>query len=254
MANPIEYNLFIHEKITNPEPLVSSGVLYRGGKIVIYGKYKSMKSMLAQRLAICLANGEPWIGFDTLPQGVPVLYLQLEIPAPLMQKRLLKTGKVKLKQQLFLWNEHFLKIDNDVGLKRLAEQVKLLKPAVLIIDPVYKVVGGDLLSTQHIQQLVDYIDLLIADCNVAVVMVHHTRKGIFEDWGSDDMLGSVIFSAWADSVIKIERKGLNITVKFEVMRHAEDELEPREFIFTPELDFVNPVLVTGNGVPASRQL
>ena len=239
MSEPIEYHDFLKLKITNPDPLVSSGVLYRGGKAVIYGKYKSMKSMLAMRLALSLANGEKWLDFDTPKHGNAVLYLQLEIPLPLMQKRILQTSVLTTKQPLHIWTEHFLKLDNPAGLTVLREKLTQLNPAVLIVDPVYKVVGGDLLNTQHIQQLVDHIDMLIGDFNIAVVMVHHTRKGVFEDWGSDDMLGSVIFSAWADSVIKIERDNSRITVKFEVMRHAEEELPAREFVFTNKLDFIS---------------
>ena len=53
-------------------------------------------------------------------------------------------------------------------------------------------------------------------------------KAIKQVWGSDEMLGASLFSGWADSIIFIERDGekYEAVIKFDVIRHAEDNIEP----------------------------
>ena len=139
-------------------------------------------------------------------------------------------GRTKLTRhaKMWIWTEPSLKLDMEIGFTKLDDMLTKYKPKVLIIDPVYKVVSGDLLSTQHIQKFVDWVDILVDRHQLSVILVHHTRKGAYEEWGSDDMLGSVIFSAWADTIMKVERRhNTEIVVRFDVVRHATEELPPR---------------------------
>ena len=67
------------------------------------------------------------------------------------------------------------------------------------------------------------------------------------EWGSDDMIGASFYSNWADSIIKVERRGNDrLQVKFDVIRHAEEELEPIEVDFNRDtlmLSVVQPNLI-----------
>lgn len=220
--------------------IIDKGLMYSGTKVIIYGKYKSLKSMLATRLCMSLCQGKTWIGFDTTKSSV--MYLQLEVPNPMLQKRVAKMALTldAAHEPFYIWTDPTAKIDTVEGYAKIEEQVEKYKPKVLVIDPIYKIMSGDLLNTQHVQLLTDWIDKLIAKYNLSVILVHHTRKGLYEEWGSDDMLGSVIFSAWADTVIKIVRKMNKIVVvSFEVVRHAEEELLAREVeVNLDELEFI----------------
>ncbi len=235
MAEPMELGEFLKFQPVMPDIIVSNGIMYTGSRVIIYGKYKSLKSMLAARFALAVSKGDKWLGFDTKAGGIDTMYLQLEIPTPMLQERikkmsLLPSANIK-PQKLWIWTVHSLKIDTDEGFKQVDEMLTKYKPKVLIIDPIYKIVSGDLLSTVHIQKLVDWIDMLVEKHQLSILMVHHTRKGAYEEWGSDDMLGSVIFSAWADTIIKIERKQENhVQVKFDVVRHATKEIEAQDFV------------------------
>lgn len=215
-----------------PIPILSHGLMYTGSRVILYGKYKSLKSMLAMNLALMISRGERWLSYDSPIGGTDVMYLQLEIPNPMLQSRLLKmvAGRTKLTRhaKMWIWTEPSLKLDMEIGFTKLDDMLTKYKPKVLIIDPVYKVVSGDLLSTQHIQKFVDWVDILVDRHQLSVILVHHTRKGAYEEWGSDDMLGSVIFSAWADTIMKVERRhNTEIVVRFDVVRHATEELPPR---------------------------
>jgi RecA-family ATPase len=97
---------------------------------------------------------------------------------------------------------------------------------LVVIDPIYKIVSGDLLSANHIQKLTDWLDILMETHGVSIVLVHHSRKGSGEDtWGSDNMLGSSIFNNWADSIIEIQRQQFaEVLVKFENIRHAKTDI------------------------------
>jgi len=233
----------------HPNSLVGSGILYEKTKMVMYGRYKALKSMLGLDLAFALASGHDWVGFHTQPTGARVFYLQLEIPYGLLRKRLAKTWKEREPHQqlmdhenLRFWTQHFLKIDQSAGMHLLNHYVEQHKPDVLIIDPLYKVLTGNLLAQVDVQRVLDNIDILIARHGLSVVIVAHTRKGMTDmgEWGSDDLIGSSILSAWADTIIKVERRGNDrLAVKFDVARHAEQELEQREVKFDREtLEFV----------------
>ena len=223
----------------HPRSLVGSGLLYAQTKMVVYGRYKALKSMLGLDLAFSLASGHDWVGFSTPAEGTKVMYLQLEIPYGLLRKRLEKTWQYRqsnqpvLEQPIF-WTQHWLKLDQSEGFNLVEHFVKKHRPSVLIIDPLYKVISGNLLAAVDVQRVLDNIDILIGRYNLSVIIISHTRKGIMDmgEWGSDDLLGSVFLSAWADTVVKVERRSDDrLIIKFDVVRHAEEELEQREVVF-----------------------
>lgn len=237
MGEPQELDEFLSWTPPALKPIVSGGLFYKGSKGIIYGRYKSLKSMLAIRFCLAVSAGAQWLGFDTVASNV--MYLQYEIVPTLLQERfkqMVQTRSGVNGHKLWVWTEASLKLDQDSGYKRIEEIVEKYRPEVLVIDPIYKLVSGDLLSTNHIQKLVDLIDVLMDKYELSIMLVHHTRKGSGDGWGSDDMLGSTIFSAWADSVIEIERiEHKIVNVKFKAIRHAKNELTDKRF----EVDMTN---------------
>lgn len=247
---PQELQEFLDWAPTHPEPLIGSGLLYSQGKGILYGRYKTFKSMMAMNAALAIADGRPFIGFDTPEHGAKVLYLQLEMPHPLLHKRQVKLWSAwsednkdyRTQKQVFYWTEPFLKLNKGDGLSVLQRQITTIKPAVVIIDPIYKIMAGGLRDSDQVGALLDNLDKLIADHQVAFFLVGHTRKSAFEEeaeWGSDDLIGSVLFSAWADTIIKVSKKGGKdnkdlLQVNFDVVRNAEDVIEPKEVLFDRE--------------------
>src|SRR3990172_5941670 len=228
-----------------PEALVGNGLLYQQLRMIIYGRYKSLKSMLAMNLSFCVGTAVPRAGFSTAEAGARVLYLQIEMPHAFMKKRLVKVvarwdGPVPEKQ-IGIWTEPYIKLDDrGAGVSLLDRQLTKLKPALLIIDPLYKVMSGNILDPNAVRGFLDQLDIMIAKHGCAVVLVSHTRKGLYEEWGSDDLLGSVFLSAWADTVIRVSRKEgdslpkqqyIPISLNFDVLRHAEEPIEDLELLF-----------------------
>lgn len=225
--------------------VLSEGLMYAGSKVVMYGKYKSMKSMLAQRFMLSCARGEPWLGFNTPVQGLNVYYLQLEIPEPLLHERLwtMSGGSMQgVLKEPYVCTEHFLKLDTPQGMAALERELDATKPDVLIMDPLFKLLSGNMMDGHQVSTFLDNIDKLIANHGISVMLLSHSRKPPAKEeeetgWGSDDLLGSVLLSAWADSVIRVSRKGPIIEVKFEVVRHSKKEIRPQTLNLTEGLQF-----------------
>ena len=236
MADPIELHDFL--KWTPPKlvPVISDGIMYAGSRVILFGRYKSLKSMLATQMCLAISRGDDWLGFKTTK--LKVLYLQLEVPPPQLHNRITKmthNNNGIENQNFWLWYEPSLKLDTHNGITKLTHRLEEIRPDVLVIDPVYKVVT----DTNNVTVFIDQIDELKEQFGLSILMVHHPRKrsndpkkGEKEFGDADDMLGSSIFLDWADSVIRVEREShTEIKVSFDVARHAENELQPRHFEF-----------------------
>ncbi len=249
MSEIREFGDFLKWQPPKLRSIVSGGLMYEGTKVLLYGKYKSYKSMVVMRFLLSLATGCPWLGFALPEEGVSSLYLQLEMSEPLLQERfmVMTEGEREFKKKVpfYLWTEFFLKLDTDAGLAQLNNHLEKYKPEVLIIDPLYKIMTGNISDAQAVSKMLDGLDTILAEhYPMSMMLINHTRKASDgdNDWGSDDMIGSSIFSNWADSIIKIEKTDLEGGVKqieaiFDVVRHATIDLDRRKFRVTKDLNF-----------------
>jgi len=135
-----------------------------------------------------------------------------------------------------------LKLDRDYGLNAMSAVLDMVKPQLLIIDPLYKILSGHANNSQDVQRLLDNIDML-RDRNpgMAVIMAAHTRKpvldnlGLVVNMGSNELLGSGYFSYWADALVGITAENIDkntskVRLQFNDMRHTEVELNPIELM------------------------
>jgi len=235
-----------------PEAIIGEGVLHVQNKLIIYGREGIGKSMLAMNLDMSLVGGQPWARFDTKGEHRAV-YLQMEIPHPLLHKRLMKmynAWKVlygdkngNMLDRLYVWTEPFLKLDDPVGYKILRLQLEKVRPTILIIDPLYKALSGNILDPNSARAFVDSMDALIMEFEFSLILIHHTRKGKIDEETdlnpNEDMLGSAVFSWWADTIVKVIKKGekdrkVLLQLSFDKVRHAEDVVTVREVILDRE--------------------
>ncbi len=213
--------------------LISNGLLVPQGKIIIFGPYKSWKSMTAIDLAFKLATGKPWLGFNTAVSTV--LIIQLEIPKAEYQKRTIKYAfgnKLNPSTNLYLITIRNLKLDKGWGLSLLDQWIAQVQPQVIIIDPLFKVSSGRLTDEYDVRQLTDRLDEVIERHKVSFVLIHHEGKDLVVDGerydrGADASFGSAVFGWWCDSSIELRAisEGSNvITVRFPLLRLAEDNI------------------------------
>ena len=77
---------FLGTSLPKPPELIK-GILHKGSKLILSGASKSRKTWALAHLAICVASGQPWWGFETTPGKV--LYANFEIPPVFFQERTL---------------------------------------------------------------------------------------------------------------------------------------------------------------------
>lgn len=192
--------------------------------------------MISMHTGFCIASGNQWFQFTTAPHKV--LILQCEIPKFLFQDRVKKyaAGNNNYPQNIYFITEPYIKLDRDYGYAALDRVLNQLMPDVLIIDPLYKVLSGHITDSYDVNKLLDNIDLAVSRYHCAVIIVTHTRKPQYTEeglpllHGSDEMLGSVYLSAWADSLLSIYKVGDEeedkISIEFTDMRNTETILSP----------------------------
>jgi len=214
-------------------PVIGGGLLLPETKMILYGRYKSWKSMIAMHTGMCIATGKKWFGFSTTRGNV--LILQSEIPKAQYQKRASKyvAGNNINTDSLWIASEPYIKIDKGFGYTDLERDILRIHPLLVIIDPLYKVVSGRITDEYDMRQFTDRMDVLINKYHFSLILIHHDRKEqVFEgqavNMGSQDMFGTSIFLDWCDTAIKIEPQETDAEVRLipDILRHAEDDVKP----------------------------
>jgi len=165
------------------EPLLE-GFCDVGDKVAIIGASKVRKSFFCLQLALCLAVGVPFVGMAARKSRVLLANTEIH-PAHFKNriKRMLCAEPFKdvnqpaLLNNLHVWN--LRNFDVSVEYDQIAEQVELLKPEVLILDPLYRFVRGDEnVSTDLKHTLISEFSKLMRINNSALFYTHHDPKSV----------------------------------------------------------------------------
>ena len=122
-----------------PKPLILN-LLDCGSRILFGGGSKTYKTWLQCDLAVCMACGCPWLGFETVPTRI--LYVNFELKDYYMQQRLRKIKEAKgidcNLDNLAIWNLRGFDFDRADFCPRLLEMCKDDGFQMVFIDPFYK--------------------------------------------------------------------------------------------------------------------
>ena len=201
---------FLETEIQEP-PEVVKGLLHQGSKGIIGGGSKSYKTWGLIDLAVSVASGEPWMGFETTKGKV--LYVNMEIPAPFFQKRVQKIveakgldlDKLKAERNLAVLNLRGLKASvEELGtrLKALCEQECF---SLIVLDPLYKLLGHRKENAaEDMTDLFNRIDCIAKETGAAIMVGTHFSKGGQATKESIDRIsGSGVFARDPDTIITI---------------------------------------------------
>lgn len=196
-------------------PVLIEGIARQGQKIIVVGDSKMGKSCTLIDLAEAISVGGEWLGMRCAKGNV--FYVNLEIDAEEFKSRqkeiwerrpeYLDSGAFEtLKRSFKKWN-----------LRGHATLMKELVPRLVrrvlahgergtfmavIIDPVYKVNGGDDNDARAVAEFTNAIDYICSTCGCAVIYAHHHPKGSVGGKKSmDRMSGSGVYARDADVVI-----------------------------------------------------
>lgn len=202
-------------------PLIGTeedGVLRQGQKMVLAGPSKSGKSYAIVDLAEAIACGGDWLGWPCA-KG-PVYYVNLEIADQSFRHRQHLVwderasrghggdGVDAVKRNFVRWDLRGHACDMATLAPRLIHRMLRRGPRgffrAVIIDPIYKVNGGDENDAEAISQFTNQLDRVAMECGCAVIYVHHHSKGAKGGLASmDRMSGSGVFARDADAILDL---------------------------------------------------
>lgn len=201
----------------DPPPLgeeLISGILRVRHKMLLSGPSKAGKSFLLMQLAICLAEGLPWLGYPCR-QG-KVLYVNLELDRASCFQRFIDLYRANnLRPEnianIKVWNLRGRAVPMDRLTPFLIRRFKDDGLEAVILDPIYKVITGDENDATEMSQFCSYFDRVCLDLNAAMIYCHHHSKGAGAKYSkaADRSSGSGVFARDPDAILDLTELKLN---------------------------------------------
>src|SRR5690606_15343272 len=108
-----------------------------------------------------------------------------------------------------------VRLDVERDRDALTETVAKLRPRLLVLDPFVRLHRIDENISGEVAPLLAYLRELQRRYHVAVVLVHHARKGGAKMRAGQALRGSSEFHAWGDSNLYLRRHGDQLTLSVE---------------------------------------
>ncbi len=210
---------------------VIAGLLHKGSKMVLGGGSKSYKTYCLTDLAISVAHGINWWGMETTMGKV--LYVNFEIQEAFFRQRLDAVSNAKsvclnVSDNLDVWTLRGYCADLSALMPRIIEKTKERSYDLIIVDPIYKGMGGrDENSAGDINSMLNEIEKLAVQSGAAVVFGAHFSKG--NQAGKDPMdriSGSGVFARDPDSVVVMTMHENELTYTIEARLRNFKPIDP----------------------------
>ena len=170
---------------------------------IVGGEPKCCKSFLALDMAVAVASGTPCLGrFPTVRRG-RVLLFAAEDSLAVVRQRLVgiaaATNTTLDALDIHVIIAPVVRLDIELDRRRLEDTVRALRPALLVLDPFVRLHRVDENASAEVAPLLDFLRGLQRRYQLAVVLVHHARKGASHIRAGQALRGSSELHAWGDS-------------------------------------------------------
>lgn len=186
---------------------------------IVGGEPKCGKSLLALHLAVAVASGTACLGRYAVSRPGPVLLYPAEDSEPIVHARLAgisRNAGVSLDALgVFVITAPSLRLDTASDRERLARTVAKHRPVLLILDPFVRLHRVDENASGEVAPLLAFLRQLQRTHGVAILVVHHARKGSRGMRPGQALRGSSEFHAWGDSNLYLSRRGGQIRLAVE---------------------------------------
>jgi len=186
---------------------------------IIGGEPKCCKSFLALDLAVAVAAGVPCLRRYAVPHSGRVLLYAAEDALATVRRRLegiaAAAGVELADLDIQVITAPTLRLDLDADRRSLALTVAKLQPRLLILDPFVRLHRIDENASGEVAPLLAYLRELQRRHHVAVLVVHHAKKGAGRARAGQALRGSSEFHAWGDSNLYLRREGDTLTLTVE---------------------------------------
>jgi hypothetical protein len=185
--------------------------LWAAGSVgIVGGPAKCGKTWLALDMAVSLASGTPCLGlYHPTRRGRVLLYAAEDSQSILKQRieAICRHRKLSLNNlEIFAITADRLRLDLASHQKRLTHTVEQLNPDLLLLDPLVRLHRIDENNAGEVSTLLDYLRTLQRQHNLAITLVHHTRKNCSSTHPGQALRGSSDLHAWVDAGLYLRRK------------------------------------------------
>ena len=173
----------------------------------VAGHPKLGKTFLALDLALSVATGTPCLDtFAVAEPGEVLVYLAEDPPAAVRQRLagLCRHRGLDLETvAVHVITAASLRLDQEGDRQRLEDVVRRLEPKLLVLDPLVRLHRRDENHASEIAELLSFLRELQRAHGLAIVVVHHMRKGRAR-CGGQALRGSSDLHAWTDSALYLQ--------------------------------------------------
>lgn len=187
-------------------PLIDN-VLRKGHKMLLAGPSKAGKSFALIELAIAIAEGTKWLGFQC--HKGRVWYINLELDDVSCKHRIKDVYNAlgitpSSPNNLDIWNLRGKCEPMDKLAPKLIRRALKKNYTAIIIDPIYKIITGDENSADQMAHFCNQFDKVCTALGCAVIYCHHHSKGTQSNKRSMDRAsGSGVFARDPDALIDL---------------------------------------------------
>jgi len=193
----------------------------------IGGPPKACKSWLGLDLAVSVASATPCL--DRFPVAEPggVLVYMAEDAAPVVKQRL--EGLCRHRHldlatlPIGVITAPSLRLDLPADQRRLDETVRRHAPRLLLLDPFVRLHRINENQASDVAAVLGYLRELQRAHDLAVTVVHHTRKNGGSGAGGQSLRGSGDFFAWVDTALCLHRQRQRLVLSIEHRAAAAPE-------------------------------
>jgi hypothetical protein len=186
---------------------------------IVGGEPKLGKSFLALDMAVAVASGAACLRSYPVPRPGLVLLYAAEDALHIVRRRLegICAAASCCLQELDLQviTAPTLRLDLPADRDRLQHTVERFKPRLLILDPFVRLHRIDENLSGEVAPLLAYLRELQRCHQLAVVLVHHAKKGGGRIRAGQALRGSSEFHAWGDSNLYLRRTDQELTLTIE---------------------------------------
>src|SRR5512135_2020618 len=197
---------------------------------IIGGEPKCCKSFMALSLGVAVASGKPCLGRFAVPRPGKVLLYPAEDALSTVRRRLegICASQDIDFETLPFWVITAQRLRLDVAADRVALEstIEDLQPKLLILDPFVRLHSTDENASGEVSTLLEHLRQLERTYNLAVALVHHSKKGAARKRPGQALRGSSDIHAWSDSNLYLARPDDSAEIRLTVEHRAESSCEP----------------------------
>ena len=199
------------EGVPDDEKWLVNGLWSAGGVGIVGGTPKTGKTWFTLEMAVSVASGSAAFGAFEVPEPGPVVLFPAEDDPRAVRDRV--AGIAARKQvgldelPLHIITESVLSLDEDEDREDLEELIQTTEPALVVLDPLVRLHGGDENYAGHIAELLGFFRSLQREYGCSIMLTHHIAKRRASKGAQlgQALRGSGELHAWGDSNVYLTR-------------------------------------------------